>query len=90
MRKKIIKKIKVSVDKRGTTYHYLNGQLSRKDGPAVIYADGDKFWFRTGSIYRANDLPAIEYANGDKAWYINGTIMTEQEFLAHKLNKEMK
>ena len=35
---------KVVVDD-GDQYWYLNGQLHREDGPAIIYADGDQRWY---------------------------------------------
>ena len=30
---------------------YLNGELHRTDGPAVEYADGDKYWYLNGKEY---------------------------------------
>ena len=45
--------------------------LHRENGPAVEYADGDKYWFINGKEHR-EDGPAIEKANGDKFWFING------------------
>ncbi|MDE1833810.1 MAG: hypothetical protein KGH64_00570 [Candidatus Micrarchaeota archaeon] len=47
-----------------------NGQLHRTDGPALEYADGDKFWYLNGQRHRT-DGPAVEYANGGKYWYLN-------------------
>ena len=44
---------------------YLNGKLHREDGPAVEFADGDKFWYLNGKLHR-EDGPAVEYADGDK------------------------
>ena len=48
-----------------------NGQLHREDGPAVEYANGDKYWYINGKFHR-EDGPAIEWANDQKEWYING------------------
>jgi hypothetical protein len=45
-----------------------NGKFHRDDGPAVIYADGDKAWYQHGKFHR-DDGPAVEYADGDKFWY---------------------
>ena len=50
---------------------YLNGKLHREDGPAVEYADGDKFWFLNGEQHR-EDGPAVERADGSKSWFLNG------------------
>jgi hypothetical protein len=38
----------VKVYKNGTQMWYLNGQLHRTDGPAVIWADGAQFWYLNG------------------------------------------
>jgi hypothetical protein len=34
-----------TVDSNGTQRWYLNGQLHREDGPAVILCDGTQRWF---------------------------------------------
>ena len=51
----------------------------RTDGPAVEYANGNKYWYLNGKLHRT-DGPAIEYANGNKYWYINGKEYSEEEF----------
>ena len=33
------------VDRYGTKAWYLNGELHRLDGPAVEFANGDKWWY---------------------------------------------
>ena len=53
------------------TEWFLNGKRHREDGPAIEYADGDKFWCKNGKYHR-EDGPACEYVNGDKYWYMNG------------------
>ena len=45
-----------------------NGNLHREDGPAVEYANGNKYWYQNGKLHR-EDGPAIERANGDKRWF---------------------
>ena len=55
-------------DKRWT---FSNGELHCVNGPAVEFADGDKFWYIHDKLHRV-DGPAIEYTNGDKEWYIHG------------------
>ena len=57
---------------------YLNGKRHREDGPAVEFADGDKFWYLNGKRHR-EDGPAIECANGYKAWYLNDEEVTKEE-----------
>lgn len=58
------------------TVWYLNGKKHREDGPAVEYANGDKYWYLNGKCHR-EDGPAIENANGDKYWYLNGKLHRE-------------
>jgi antitoxin component YwqK of YwqJK toxin-antitoxin module len=74
-----MKTYKVTVDEKGTTRWYINGELHREDGPSVEWTDGTKFWFLNGKFHR-EDGPAVEHANGAKAWYLNGKYLTEEEF----------
>ena len=57
---------KKEIDNDGTIEYTLNGQLHRTDGPAIEYANGDKYWYINGQRHRDNG-PAVEYANGDKS-----------------------
>ena len=45
--------------------------LHRTDGPAIEYANGDKYWFIDGRQHRT-DGPAAEYADGSKYWWVDG------------------
>jgi len=60
-------------------YRNDKGLLHRIDGPAVIFVDGSKGWYKNGHLHRLNG-PAIIYACGTKFWYIKGKEFTEQEF----------
>jgi len=62
------------IDKYGTKRWFNeSGQLHRDgDKPAVVWADGDKFWYRNGKRHRDGNKPALERPNGDKFWYQNG------------------
>ena len=52
-----------------------NDELHRDgDLPAVIFADGDKQWYKNGVCHRDGDLPAVIYSNGDKVWYKNSKL----------------
>ena len=65
-------KYRIKVTKGGTHCYYNNaGELHRDNGPAVIWADGTKFWYQNGLRHRT-DGPAIEWANGTKEWFQNG------------------
>ncbi len=55
----------------GTIEWYLNGELHREDGPAIIKRDGTKAWYQYGQRHRT-DGPALEYPNGFKRWYRHG------------------
>ena len=73
----------VKIDKDGTKYWYLNGNLHREDGPAIECANGTKYWYLNGKCHR-EDGPACEWANGDKAWYLDGKRFTKAEFMTRK------
>ena len=59
------------VNKFGTKYWFLNGELHRVDGPAVEFTNGTKWWYLNGKIHRENGH-AVEYASGAKYWCLNG------------------
>ena len=63
---------RVVKDKYGT-YYFLNNELHRIDGPAVIFKDGTKNWYQNGLCHRI-DGPAIEWNSGRKEWYQNGLL----------------
>ena len=71
-----VKVYKVEVYPCGTQYWYLNGQLHREDGPAVIYADGTQYWWLNGQLHR-EDGPAIIYADGTQEWCLNDQLHRE-------------
>jgi len=49
-------------------------RLHRLDGPAVEFANGNKYWYANGNLHRL-DGPAVEGRYGTKEWYINGEIL---------------
>ena len=54
-----------------TRYFNSDGQLHRKNGPAIEFADGTKHWYFKGVLHRVGG-PAIEQADGTKQWWENG------------------
>jgi hypothetical protein len=49
---------------QGHVFHQVDGKLhSTDDKPAVIYADGARWWYSRGKIHRVGG-PAIIWANG--------------------------
>jgi hypothetical protein len=57
-------------------YTNEQGQYHCEDGPALIYPNGTKVWFKHGKRHR-EDGPAIEYHDGDKSWYQEGKFHRE-------------
>ena len=69
----------IYISEFGSKFYYKDKDMKiphREDGPAVEYADGDKFWYINGKRHR-EDGPAVEYANGTKYWCINGKLHRE-------------
>ena len=60
----------------GTSMWYLNSELHRTDGPAVIYANGTCEWCLNGKRHRT-DGPAIEYPDGSRSWWLNDKLHRE-------------
>ena len=49
------------------------GEFHRdNDLPAIIYLNGDKYWYKNGKRHRYGDNPAVICADGGKSWYKNG------------------
>ena len=64
-------KLECKIDANGTVRHFnAQGQLHRKYGPAVVYADGCRAWYQNGLWHRL-DGPAVEFPNGRREWYQN-------------------
>jgi hypothetical protein len=65
-------KLKVETDENGTvTYRNADDELHNENGPAVIYADGDKEYYINGQLHNENG-PAMVGLDGSKYHYING------------------
>jgi len=43
------------IDGCGTKLWYRKKRLHRKDGPAIIYADGSKSWYLNGVCYETKE-----------------------------------
>ena len=58
---------------RGTVVNYHDdlGKRHREDGPAIIWPDGTKHWFKHGKRHRS-DGPASIYPDGRCEWWIDG------------------
>ena len=58
---------------------YLNGELHRIEGPAIIWAGGWYEWHKNGKHHRT-DGPAIKIANGEIAWALDGVEYSKEEW----------
>jgi hypothetical protein len=67
------------------TVWFQNNVYHRTDGPAIVYANGDKVWCRFGVRHR-DDGPAVERADGTKEWWVVGIKFTEEQF--HNIKKK--
>jgi len=65
-----------SVHRDGTQCWYLDDQLHRTDGPAVIRANGTKEWWVNSRLHRL-DGPAWIDVGGTQFWYVKGQDITE-------------
>jgi hypothetical protein len=61
-------KYTVVTDDQGTTRYFKPGtdELHRLDGPAVVFANGDRLWYKDGQLHRVAG-PAIDPIRGKKA-----------------------
>jgi hypothetical protein len=64
-------KCDITIDENGIERWYLNGELHRTDGPALIYPDGTQKWYRKGHLHRIGG-PAVIWAGGGKDWWVDG------------------
>lgn len=62
----------MSIDQHGNKrWRNDAGMLHREGGPAVIWWNGSKSWFRNGERHR-EDGPAVERQDGYREWWIHG------------------
>ena len=62
--------------------------VHNKDGPAVEYINGTKYWYIDGVLHR-EDGPAIEYINKSRRyWFLEDQRLSKKEY--NELIKEVK
>jgi len=69
----------IEINESGDKFYYSDKAMTvlhREDGPAIEWANGDKFWYLNGKCHR-EDGPACEYANGNKSWWLNNELHRE-------------
>jgi len=58
----------------GVVYFYdSNGLRHREDGPAEIWPNGTKRFFKHGEAHSYNDYPSTIFSNGVLMWHYEGT-----------------
>jgi hypothetical protein len=55
------------------SYLNSNGELHNLNGPARIYPNGVREWYKNGFLHRT-DGPAVINTDGSEQWYLNGLI----------------
>ena len=71
-RQGLIDSIVIAKDRYKTVY-LKHGKRHNSKGPAVVCADGAKFWYRNGKLHNSKG-PAVVRASGSKSWYRNGKL----------------
>ena len=64
----------IEINQFGSKFYYKDKAMTilhREDGPAIEWADGNKFWYLNGKL-RREDGPACEWSNGTKIWLLDG------------------
>ena len=56
--------IKRTINDLGTKLWSKNGALHRLDGPAVVYADGNKRWFLNDTEYTHDEFILLQFSKG--------------------------
>jgi hypothetical protein len=67
----------LTINKYGTQRWWLNGNLHREDGPAIIRPDGSEWWYLNGKLHR-EDGPTIIHPDGTEYWWANGKHITQK------------
>lgn len=76
------------IDQYGAKRWYNEkSQYHREDGPAIIYKDGDQYWYYNDKRHRVGG-PAVEYTDGSFLWYKHG-VFHREDGPAVKLNNEL-
>ena len=78
-----------TIDKNGDKYwRNSKGEVHRTDGPAIEYANGDKYWYFNGERHRTGG-PAVERADGRKEYWYKGKQITEEVFHSDEFQVRM-
>lgn len=61
------------------TLWFKNGSLHRTDGPAVVFKDGEKFWFLNGEAVREQDVLAYRQEIVQNALALSDKLKTQYD-----------
>lgn len=65
----------------GVHYYNSNGRRHRdNDQPAIIFANGSRYWYEDGELHRDNK-PAIIRVDGYQAWYKGGKVIDANKWI---------
>ena len=76
---------RVRVSDNGTKKWSILGEdgkteyLHNEDGPAIVYPNGDKLYYRNGLLHNEKGA-AIAYHDGERSYYLLGKLMTFEEW----------
>lgn len=61
----------IEIDSNGTKWYYNNHILSRLDGPAVEYMNGEYSWYKEGNLHRIGGPAFYDLKNNYYEWWLN-------------------
>jgi len=67
-------------DADGNKFWYVNNELHRVDGPAIIYPDGHQEWWINGKRHR-EDGPAVTNMIGYQEWWVNNNRISDEDII---------
>ncbi len=68
----------------GDVFYYkdvLRTILHREDGPAIEFANGNKFWYYDSILHRLDGPAVVRIKPARHEWYIYGVQFSEEDFL---------
>lgn len=68
------------IDENGNRFWFnKEGELHRKDGPAIEMSDGSKEWYVNGERHRI-DGPSVEWRDGNEVYWLDGKYYNKKEY----------
>jgi len=79
---------RIVTNEEGTTIYYLDGEIHRENGPAMIRKDGTVAWVKHGGFHRENG-PAVTNSNGTAEYWLNDRHLTEAQWRTELLIRQV-